>query len=157
MKIILNDANNLYEQRLRNYIRGLSQSILLDITLYGPSERLLTLSNEDKYTLSYSRPFFINILKPPLAEFELVFSLEKVELEESIAVVGKVRLKKYIIGALLLFVPIFIYKAYNVLYRNDPFSWFYFLAMPLVLFTYLFFEYLAFRRRVKKFLTSIAN
>jgi hypothetical protein len=114
MKIIVNDANNLYEQRLRNYIRSLSQPILLDITFYGPSERLLTLSSEGKYTLSYSRPFFINVFKPPLAEFEFVFSLEKVESEENLAVVGKIRLKRYIIGALLLFVPIFIYKVYNV-------------------------------------------
>jgi hypothetical protein len=102
MKIILNDDKDLFEQQLRNYINSINNPILFDITFDGTSERILTLHDGGKYALSYSRPFFINIFRPPLAEFEFIFSLEKVKAVGNIVVTGKVKLKKYIIGALLL-------------------------------------------------------
>jgi hypothetical protein len=157
MKIILSDEKNLFEQQLRNYIYSISHPILFDITFDGLSERILTLSEGGKYALSYSRPFFFNIFKPPLAEFEFIFSLEKVKTEGNIIVTGKIKLKKYIIGAILFVCLILLYNTYNVIYQEAPFRWISFIVMPLVLSVYLIIEYWVFRKKVKNFLISIAD
>lgn len=157
MKIILSNKDALFVKKLKNHINGLSQRIIFDITSDNKSERVLDLLDDGKYKLSYSRPFFINIFKPPLSEYEFIFSVEKDNSKNEVIISGRVRLKKYIIGAIVFAFLILIFDTYKVLYEGIPFNWFFSIGTPLIIIVLFFIEYIVFRKRIKKFLTNISH
>lgn len=158
MKIILNDQQNKFEQKLRNNINALVNPMFLDITIDRESQQVLTLSDNDKYTLSYSRPFFMNIFKPPLASYEFVFSLKRNPLTEGkVIITGKVKMKKYMIGALIFVGLTLLYTNYNIIYHSLPFDYFFLIVMPLILFLYLLIEWFFFRRKVMNFIKGLSD
>lgn len=157
MKIIVSDKQDKFEQRLRNYINALVNPMFLDITLDGESRQVLTLSEGGHYTLSYSRPLFINIFKPPLAEYEFVFLVEKNSSMETTTIVGNIKLKKYIIGAISFVVLILLYKIYNIVYDSAPLDWIFLIVMPLILCLCLIIEWFFFRRKVINFITRLSD
>lgn len=157
MKIVVSDKQNKIEQRLGNYINVLANPLLLDITVDGESQQVLTLSDGGHYKLSYSRPLFINIFKPPLAEYEFVFSVEKDSSMETFTIVGKIKLKKYIIGAISFVVLILLYKIYNIVYDSAPLNWIFLVVMPLILCLYLLIEWYFFRRKVINFIKGLSD
>jgi hypothetical protein len=155
MKIIITDKRNVFERNLKNYIGGLINPILLDITWQNTSERVLTLSDEGIYTLSYSRPFWINVLSLPLASYEFVFSVVYDQATEKTFVKGRARLKRYVMALIVLLCLIFVVKAYETVFQGAPFEWFFFCVLPLMMCVYFVVEYYFFIRKVKKFLNGL--
>lgn len=156
MKIILESKQDIIEQKLRNYINSPIDPIIFDITLDSTSHQILSLSDNGKYTLSFSRPLFINIFTPPLAEYEFVFSFNNTSSIESVIIEGKIRLKRYIIGAVLLVCFVLMYKTYDILYGEAPLDYFFLIIMPLIVCFYLIIEYFFFRKKIKKNINNLS-
>lgn len=155
MKIIIKTNQEIIEQKLRNYINSPINPIIFDITLDSTSHQILSPFDKNHYILSFSRPLFINVFNPPLAEYEFVFSLDADSLDDAVIVVGKVKLKKYIIGCIFLVFFILVYKIYSIQYEGAPINWFFLIVMPVVLNLYLVTEYFFFRRKVKKIINDL--
>lgn len=142
MKIILSDKQNKFEQKLRNHINALVNPMFLDITIDKTSQQILTLHKENQYKLFYSRTLFINVFNPPLATYEFVFSLERnPSIEGKVIINGKIKLKKYMIGAIIAVGLVLLDAVYDIIYYSFPFDWFFLVVMPLILCLYLLIDW----------------
>lgn len=155
MKIILKRNSDIFVQRLRSFITGERQTILFDLTLDGKSEMVFKIQDSGKYIFSYTRPLFFNPFKIQTFDYEYIFFIENNN--EETLVKGILRLKRHVIGVLLLLGMILGYNAFTYIFEKDIFFWAFHVGLPAILVLYLLVEYVAFRQRIKKFLTDIES
>lgn len=153
MKIIIRNDDGLFEKKLRSFINTGEESKFLDLAFYNEPKMILVLLEENMYKISYTRPILINPFKFP-ADYEYAFYLKE-DIDGKLIVKGKVRFKRFILGLLLFVVFIIIYRWYDYLFREFPFSFFSLVGINIVLIVFLLIENIVFRMKVRKFLNSL--
>jgi hypothetical protein len=150
MRLKINRSKADADSIIRMNTAMLIEPIFLDITQGNSSQRILNMENEEKYLLFFSRPILFNIFKLPLYDYEFRFSIEQSENPEESFVKGAAKPKKYIIGAILIVVLIFLYRITGNLMDNYGFDLFLYVLIPLYALIYFTTGYLYFKNKVKK-------
>ena len=156
MNIEISGNKSNLEQKLNSKINILVNPVIFDITLESSKQKLLNLTDNGKYIFSYSRAFHMGFLGLPVQDYEYVFSLKAVENNETVHISGKIKLKKYVLGALCLVFLSVCFGVYNSwLVNPQSIDWTFWIVMPSILCLYLIVGYFSFRRKAKKFIEEL--